>query len=42
MWLWHEKVCYLGYLISGDGSKPDPEKVAAILKMEKPTDIKSM
>ena len=42
MWLWHEKVCYLGHLISGDGSKLDPEKVAAILKMQKPTDIKSM
>ena len=42
MRLRHEKVRYLGHLISGDGLKPDPEKVAAIMKMQKPTDIKSM
>ena len=33
---------YLGRLISGDGLKPDPEKIVAIMKMQKPTDIKSM
>ena len=30
---WHEDVCYLGHLISGDDLKLDPEKVAAIMKM---------
>ena len=40
MHLRHEEVRYLGYSISGDGLKPDPEKVAAIMKMQKPTDIK--
>ena len=43
IWLQHKEVCYLGYLISGNGLiKPDPEKVAAIMKMQKSTDIKSM
>ena len=41
MRLRHEEVRYLGHLISGDGLKPDPEKVADIMKMQKPTDIKS-
>ena len=27
---------------SGDGLQPDPEKVAAIMKMQKPTDVKSL
>ena len=38
--LQHEEVHYLGHLISGDGLKPDPETVAAIMKMQKATDIK--
>ena len=42
MRLWHEEVRYLGHLISGDGLKQDPEKVAAIIKMQKPADKKSM
>ena len=32
----------MGHLIPGDGLKPDPEKVAGIMKIQKPTDIKSM
>ena len=32
----------MGHLIPGDGLKPDPEKVAAIMKIQNPTDIKSM
>ena len=42
MQLQHEEVLYLGHLIPGDGLKPDPQKVAAIMKIKKPTDIKSM
>ena len=42
MRLRHEDVRYLGLLIPIDGLKPDQEKVAATLKMQKPTDIKSM
>ena len=42
MRLRHDEVRYLGHLILGDGLKADPEKVAAIMKMQKPTDIKSM
>ena len=42
MRLWHEEVRYLGHLISGDGLKQDPEKVAEIMKMQKPTDKKSI
>ena len=38
----HKEVLYLGHLIPADGLKPDPQKVAAILKIKKPTDIKSM
>ena len=29
----HQEVCYLGHLNLGDGFKPDPEKVAAIMKL---------
>ena len=36
----HEKVNYLGHLISGYGLKPDPATVAEIMKMQKATDIK--
>ena len=42
MRLRHDEVRYLGHLILGDGLKADPEKVATIMKMQKPTDIKSM
>ena len=43
IWSQHEEVCYLGYLTSVNGLiKPDPEKVNAIMKMQKSTDIKSM
>ena len=42
MRLQHEEVRYLGHLFSGDGLKIDPEKVAAIMETQKPTDIKSM
>ena len=42
MRLQHEEVSYLGHLISGNGLKPDLEKVAAVIKMQNPTDIKSM
>ena len=42
MRLQHEEGSYLGHLISGDGLKPDSEKVAAVIKMQNPTDIKSM
>ena len=38
--LQYEKLRYLGHLISSDGLKLDPRKVAAIKKMRKPTDIK--
>ena len=37
-----EEVRYLSHLISGAVLKPDPEKVSAIMRMQKPTDIKSM
>ena len=33
---------YLGHVISEAGLKPDPEKVAAILKMEKPSIVKEL
>ena len=42
MRLQHKELHYLDHLITGDCLKPDPEKVAAIMKMQKPTDIKSM
>ena len=41
MQLRYEKVRYLGHLISGDGLKPDTEKIA-IIKMQKPTAVKSI
>ena len=40
--LWHEEVRHLDHFTSGDGLKTGPEKVAAIMKMQNPTDIKSM
>ena len=40
--LWHEEVRHLDHFTSGDSLKAGPEKVAAIMKMQKPTDIKSM
>ena len=42
MQLRYEEVHYLGNLISGNGLKPDPEKIADIMKMQKLTNIKSM
>ena len=42
MRLRQEKVRYLGHLISSDGLQPDTEKVATIMKVQKPPDIKSM
>ena len=32
----------MGHVISADSLKPDPEKVAVVMKMQKPTDIESM
>jgi hypothetical protein len=28
---------YIGHLLTAEGVKPDPERIAAITKMEKPT-----
>ena len=42
MRLWHEELRYLGHLISGNDLKSVPEKVAAVMKMQKPTETKSM
>ena len=33
---------YIGHLLTSEGVKPDPEKMAAIVKMEKPTDVKGV
>ena len=33
---------YLGHIISEAGMKLDPDKVAAILKMEKPSNVKEL
>ena len=33
---------YVGHLLTAEGVKPDPEKIAAITKMEKPTDVKGL
>src|SRR5210317_170232 len=33
---------YLGYVLSRDGIKPQPEKVRAILALQPPTSIKSL
>ncbi|CAC5421701.1 unnamed protein product [Mytilus coruscus] len=33
---------YIGHLLTADGVKPDPEKIAAIVNMEKPTDVKGV
>ena len=33
---------YLGHIISEAGMKPDPEKNTAILKMEKPSNVKEL
>ena len=42
MQLRHKGVHHLGQLISDDDLEPDPEKVTATMKLQKPTDIKSM
>jgi type III secretory pathway component EscU len=31
---------YIGHLLTAEGVKPNPEKIAAITNMEKPTDVK--
>ncbi|CAC5423217.1 unnamed protein product [Mytilus coruscus] len=31
---------YIGHLLTADGVKPDPEKIATIVNMEKPTNVK--
>ena len=31
---------YLGYILSRDGIKPNPEKVSAILALKEPTNVK--
>jgi hypothetical protein len=33
---------YIGHLLTAEGVKPDPEKIAAITNMEKPTDVKGV
>ncbi|CAG2232155.1 unnamed protein product [Mytilus edulis] len=33
---------YIGHLLTAEGVKPDPEKIAAIVNMEKPTDVKGV
>ena len=42
IWIRHEKVFDLGHLILGDLLKSDPEKVAAIMKIQMLTYIKSI
>ena len=37
----HDEVHYLGHLISGDDLKPHLERIAVMMKMQKPGDIKS-
>ena len=34
-----DQVPYIGHLLTGQGLKPDPEKVKAIIEMPKPDDI---
>jgi hypothetical protein len=33
---------YIGHLLTAEGVKPDPEKIAAITNMEKSTDVKGL
>ncbi|CAC5379318.1 unnamed protein product [Mytilus coruscus] len=33
---------YIGHLLTAEGVKPDPEKIAAIVNMEKPTNVKGV
>ena len=33
---------YIGHLLTAEGVEPDPEKIAAITNMEKPTDVKGV
>jgi hypothetical protein len=33
---------YIGHLLTAEGVKPNPEKIAAITNMEKPTDVKGV
>ena len=37
-----KQITYLGHLITEDGLKPDPEKIEAVQKMPKPTDVKGV
>ncbi len=36
------QVHYMGNLVTGDGLKPDDDKIRAILEMPHPTDTKSL
>ncbi|XP_055589226.1 uncharacterized protein K02A2.6-like [Uranotaenia lowii] len=36
------EIKYLGFIVNAEGIKPDPEKVAAIANMPKPSDISSL
>ena len=42
MKLWYEGVPFLGYLISNNDLKADPEKINAVLEMPTTTDVASM
>ena len=35
-------VSYMGHFLTADGLKPDPEKVKAVLKMERPRNVKEL
>ena len=36
------KVSYMGHILSAEGLKSDPEKVKAVLEMEKPKNVKEL
>ena len=36
------EVSYMGHILSAEGLKPDPEKVKAVLEMEKPKNVKEL
>jgi hypothetical protein len=37
-----EEVKYMGHVFSNEGLKIDPDKVAAVLEMPRPTDVKAV
>ena len=37
-----DKIEYLGYILTREGIKPQPEKVSAILAIQPPTNVKGL